>query len=93
MSQESPQIDPLVNIEDISEYKTSDSPRIEIAESTQDLAQQILSATYSGQSANLSSPVTSSPLKESDEDVFCSVWCFNVYFFFKIFTPYYFSQV
>jgi hypothetical protein len=70
MSQESPQIDPLENIEDISEYKTPDSPRIEIDESTQDLAKQILSATHSGQSANLSSSVTSSPLKESEEDVF-----------------------
>jgi hypothetical protein len=70
MSQESPQIDPSENIENISEYKTPDSPRKEIAESTQDLAEQILSATHSGQSANLSSPVTSSPLKESEDDVF-----------------------
>jgi hypothetical protein len=70
MSQESPQIDPWENIENISEYKTPDSPRKEIAENTQDLAEQILSATHSRQSANLSSPVTSSPLKESEEDVF-----------------------
>jgi hypothetical protein len=70
MSQESPQINLSENKESISESKAPDLPRKEIAEVAQDLAEQILSATHYGQSANPSSPVTSSPLKESEEDVF-----------------------